>query len=54
VKQVQEKYGTTNAQELRAQMSPAETEKVCSDVKKALDLGWMNPQMDMFSALVCK
>ena len=54
VKQVQEKYDTTNAQELRAQMSPAETEKVCSDVKKAIDLGWMNPQMDMFVALVCK
>ena len=54
VKQVQKKYDTTNAQELRAQMSPAETEKVCSDVKKAIDLGWMNPQMDMFVALVCK
>ena len=54
VKQVQKKYDTTNAQELREQMSTAETEKVCSDVTKALDLGWMNPQMDMFVALVCK
>ncbi|MEJ2546772.1 MAG: tetratricopeptide repeat protein [Gemmatimonadota bacterium] len=51
---MQEKYGTTNAQELRAAMTAQETAMVCADVTKALALGWKNPQMDMFSALVCK
>jgi tetratricopeptide (TPR) repeat protein len=51
---MQDKYGTTNAQELRAAMTPQETAMVCADVTKALALGWKNPQMDMFSALVCK
>ena len=54
LKQVQDKYGTTNAQELRSQMTPAETQMVCTEVNKALELGLMNPQMDMFAALVCK
>lgn len=54
LKMVQDKYGTTNAQELRAQMTPTETEQVCTEVKKALEMGLMNPQMDMFSALVCR
>jgi hypothetical protein len=54
MKQVQDKYGTTKAQELRSQMTPAETEQVCSEVTKALGLGRMDPKLDMFSALVCK
>ena len=54
IKMVQDKYGTTNAQELRAQMTPQETSMVCADVQKALAMGWKNPQMDMFVALVCK
>lgn len=54
LKVMQDKYGTTNAQELRAQMTPQETALVCADLTKALALGWMNPQMDMFSALVCQ
>jgi tetratricopeptide (TPR) repeat protein len=54
LKMMQDKYGTTNAQELRAAMTPQETALVCADVTKALALGWKNPQMDMFSALVCK
>ncbi len=54
LKQVQDKYGTTKAQELRSKMTPAETQMVCTEVNKALELGLMNPQMDMFAALVCK
>jgi len=54
LKLVQDKYGTTNAQELRAAMTPQETALVCADITKALALGWKNPQMDMFSALVCQ
>jgi tetratricopeptide (TPR) repeat protein len=54
IKMMQDKYGTTNAQEMRAAMTPQETAMVCADVTKALALGWKNPQMDMFSALVCQ
>ena len=54
MKQMQDKYGTTNAQELRAKMTPEETAQVCSELNKALELGLRDPKMDMFSALVCK
>lgn len=51
---LQEKYGTENVQELRAQMTPGEKDLVCADSKKALDLGLRDMQMDMFVALVCR
>ena len=54
LKMVQDKYGTTKAQELRAKMTAQEKSLVCTDLNRALALGWKNPQMDMFSALVCK
>jgi tetratricopeptide (TPR) repeat protein len=54
LKMVQEKYGTTNAQELRAKMTPQEKTLVCTDLNRALALGWKNPQMDMFAALTCR
>ena len=54
LKMVQDKYGTTNAQELRAQMTPQEKALVCGDLNRALALGWKNPQMDMFAALTCQ
>lgn len=54
IKMMQEKYGTENAQELRGQMTPEETNLVCSDTKKALELGLRDMQMDMFAALVCR
>ena len=54
LKQVQTKYGTTNTQELRGKMTPTETQKVCAEVTKALELGLKNMQLDMFAALVCQ
>lgn len=54
LKMVQEKYGTVNAQELRAKMTPQEKALVCTDLNRALALGWKNPQMDMFAALTCR
>jgi cytochrome c-type biogenesis protein CcmH/NrfG len=54
LKQVQDKYGTTNTQELRSKMTPTETEQVCSETTKALDLGLADMKLDMFAALVCK
>ncbi|ULQ50633.1 tetratricopeptide repeat protein [Flavihumibacter fluvii] len=54
LKMMENKYHTTNAQELRAKMTASEKNLVCSDLKKALDLGWKDMNKDMFAALVCK
>jgi tetratricopeptide (TPR) repeat protein len=54
LEQVQDKYGTTNTQELRGTMTPTETQQVCAEITKALELGLKNMQLDMFAALVCQ
>ncbi|MEJ2515211.1 MAG: tetratricopeptide repeat protein [Gammaproteobacteria bacterium] len=54
LKQMQDKYGTTNAGELRAKMTPEETALVCAETTRAIELGLRNMQLDMFSALVCR
>ncbi len=54
IKMMQKKYGTENVQELRAKMTPAETEMVCGDTRKAVDMGLQDMKMDMFVALVCR
>jgi len=54
IKEMQEKYHTTNAQELRSKMSAKEKELVCSDLKKAISLGLKDMKQEMFSSLVCK
>jgi tetratricopeptide (TPR) repeat protein len=54
MKMVQDKYGTTVAQELRTKMTAKEKEQVCAEMKKALELGLKDMKQEMFSALVCK
>ena len=54
VKMVQDKYGTTNAQELRREMSAEDTGLVCREIRKATDHGYQNMQVDMFAAMVCQ
>jgi len=54
LQQMQDKYGTTNTQELRSKMTATETQLVCGEVTKALELGLVNMKLDMFSALVCQ
>jgi tetratricopeptide (TPR) repeat protein len=54
MKMVQDKYGTSVAQELRAKMTAKEKEQVCVEMKKALELGLKDMKQEMFSALVCK
>ncbi|MEN9569777.1 MAG: hypothetical protein RL172_1008 [Bacteroidota bacterium] len=54
MKMVQDKYQTTNAQELRAKMTAVEKEQVCTELKKALSLGLRDMKQDMFASLVCK
>lgn len=54
MKMVQDKYHTTNTQELREKMTPKEKEQVCTEMKKAIALGLKDMKQDMFVALVCK
>jgi tetratricopeptide (TPR) repeat protein len=54
MKMVQEKYSTTNTQELRSKMTTAEKEQVCTELKKALSLGLRDMKQDMFASMVCK
>lgn len=54
MKMVQDKYKTTNTQELRDKMTPTEKDQLCTELKKAISLGLKDMKMDMFSALVCK
>lgn len=54
IKMLQEKYNTTNTQELRNKMTAEEKELVCADLKKALSLGLKDMKHDMFASLVCK
>ncbi len=52
-KKLENKYGTNKANELRDKMTSDEKDVLCSDLSKALSLGWEDMSMDMFSALVC-
>lgn len=54
MKQVQDKYGTTNAQELRSKMTVTEKDQLCKEMQKALSMGLKDMKQDMFVALVCK
>jgi len=54
MKETQEKYGTTNTQELRSKMSDSEKKMVCSELNKAISLGLKDMKMDMYASLVCK
>jgi tetratricopeptide (TPR) repeat protein len=54
MKMVQDKYGTSVAQELRTKMTAKEKEQVCTEMKKAFELGLKDMKQEMFSALVCK
>ena len=53
LKKMEHKYGTNNAQELKSQMNPQEKEALCTDMKKAIEMGWRDMNKDMFVALVC-
>lgn len=54
IKMLQEKYNTTNTQELRNKMTAEEKDLVCNDLQKAISLGLKDMKHDMFASLVCK
>ena len=54
MKMMQEKYKTTNTQELRDKMSTSEKNMLCTELNKAISLGLHDMKQDMFASLVCK
>ena len=51
--QMEKKYGTAKAQDLREKMTDAEKTAICGDLSKAFELGWRDMNKEMFKALVC-
>jgi tetratricopeptide (TPR) repeat protein len=54
LKMLQDKYGTTNVQELRSKMTAEEKQLLCTDLKKAISFGQKDMQQDMVASLICK
>lgn len=51
--QMEKKYGTSKAQELREVMAESEKSAICRDLTKAFEMGWKDMNKEMFKALVC-
>ena len=54
LKQMQQKYVTTDIKELSRRMTKQEKSMVCADMKKALDLGLRNLQLDLLASTICE
>ena len=54
LKQMQQKYVTNDSKELSARMTKEEKNTLCADMKKALDLGLRNLQLDLLSGMICE
>jgi len=54
LKQLQQKYVTTDINELSKRMTKQEKSTLCADMKKALDMGLRNLQLDLLSASICE
>lgn len=51
--EMEKKYGTSKAQDLRDKMTDAEKTAICGDLAKAMELGYKDMNKEMFKALVC-
>lgn len=54
LRMLQEKYNTTNTQELRGKLQADEKSQLCNDLKMAQQMGMKNMSKDMLAALICK
>jgi tetratricopeptide (TPR) repeat protein len=54
LREMEGKYGTAQAGELRSRMTKAEKLQVCNDLTRALELGHQDMKLDMFAALTCR
>lgn len=50
----QEKYGTTNAAQLKAKMTDTEKDRLCRELNKAFELGLKDIQLDLLRNMLCK
>lgn len=53
-KQVSEKYGSSNAQELRSKMTKQEKNNLCNDLSIAIELGYKDMSKELLKSLICK
>lgn len=53
LRMLEDKYGTSKAQELRTKMTAEEKNLVCSDLNASKTLGLKDMNKDMFLALIC-
>lgn len=51
--QMENKYGTSKAQDLRDKMTDTEKSAICGDLARAIELGYRDMNKEMFKALVC-
>ena len=51
---MQDKYGTTNSNELGKAMTAGEKSRLCAELNKAFDMGLKDMQLDLFKAMICK
>ncbi|GAA4835818.1 hypothetical protein [Algivirga pacifica] len=54
LKMLQHKYGTTEARELKQKMTEEEKQLTCTDLQKALSMGWEAMDKDLFATMICK
>ena len=54
LKQMQQKYVTSDIKELSARMTKQEKSTLCADMKKALDMGLRNLQLDLLATMICQ
>ena len=54
LKQLQQKYVTNDSKELSTRLTKQEKNSLCLDMKKALDLGLRNIQLDLLSGMICE
>ncbi len=54
IKQLDSKYGTTKAQDLRNKMTNLEKTNLCAELTKAIELGYKDMRKELFKALICK
>ena len=54
LKQMQQKYVTSDIKELSKRMTKQEKSTLCADMKKALDMGLRNLQLDLLSTMICE
>lgn len=53
LKQVQDKYNTTDIKELSSKMTQQEKRSLCKEITKAVELGLRNLQLELLSSTIC-